>query len=78
MSNKKSNETIEETEQTSYEPLNSCLDFNTVKMAVKYHEAMPKAIQNIVSLIDELEASGVGYVSTDEVKEALLKSFNEE
>ena len=78
MSNKKSNETIEETEQTSYEPLNPCLDFNAVKMAVKYHEAMPKAIQNIVSLIDELEASGVGYVSTDEVKEALLKSFNEE
>ena len=75
MSNKKSNE---EAEQTSHEPLNPCLDFNAVKMAVKYHEAMPKAIQNIVSLIDELEASGVGYVSTDEVKEALLKSFNEE
>lgn len=78
MSNKKSKETIEEAEQTSHEPLNPCLDFNAVKMAVKYHEAMPKAIQNIVSLIDELEASGVGYVSTDEVKEALLKSFNEE
>lgn len=54
---------------------NPCLDFEAIKLAIKYHEAMPQAIRNIVALIDELETSGVGYVAIDELKETFLKSF---
>lgn len=77
MPNKQNNQDVNpETNKT--EPANPCLDFEMVKMAVKYHEAMPQAIENIVALIDELETSGISYVSTDELKETLLKSFKED
>lgn len=77
MPNKQNNQDVNpETNET--EPANPCLDFEMVKMAVKYHEAMPRAIKNIVDLVYELDASGVGYVSTDELKETLLKSFKED
>lgn len=76
MSNKQTE--IEEVKEQKTSLANPCLDFDAVRMAVKYHEAMPKAIKNIVVLIDEIDASGVGYVSTEELKEVLLKSFNEE
>lgn len=76
MSNKQTE--IEEVKEQKTALTNPCLDFDAVRMAVKYHEAMPKAIKNIVALIDEIDASGVGYVSTEELKEVLLKSFNEE
>lgn len=77
MANKQNNQDVNpETNET--EPVNPCLDFEMVKMAVKYHEAMPRAIKNIVDLVYELDTSGIGYVSTDELKETLLKSFKGE
>lgn len=77
MPNKQNNQDVNpETNKT--EPANPCLDFEMVKMAVKYHEAMPRAIKNIVDLVYELDASGIGYVSTNELKETLLKSFKED
>ena len=76
MTNNQNNQDIEpETNET--EPANPCLDFDTLRKVAKYHEAMPQAIENIVALIDELETSGISYVSTDELKETLLKSFKE-
>lgn len=77
MSNKQNNQ-AEEPETNETEPANPCLDFEIVKLAVIYHDAMPSAIKNIVALIDDVEASGIGYVSTAELKDALLKSFNKE
>ena len=77
MPNKQNNQDVNpETNET--EQANPCLDFEMVKMAVKYHEAMPRAIKNIVDLVYELDASGIGYVSTVELKETLLKSFKED
>lgn len=76
MTSKQNNQDIEpETNET--EQANPCLDFGTLRKVAKYHEAMPQAIENIVALIDELETSGISYVSTDELKETLLKSFEE-
>lgn len=74
MSNKQNNQ-AEEPETNETEPANPCLDFEIVKLAVRYHEAMPQAIKNIIDLVYELDTSGVGYVSTEELKETLLKSF---
>lgn len=80
MTNKQNNQDIEpETNET--EPANPCLDFDTLRKVAKYQKAMPQAIENIVNivaLIDELETSGISYVSTDELKETLLKSFKED
>lgn len=77
MTNKQNNQDIEpETNET--EPANPCLDFDTLRKVAKYQKAMPQAIENIVALIDELETSGISYVSTDELKETLLKSFKED
>lgn len=67
---------LEETQEKKL--VNPCLDFDAVRLAVIYHDAMPSAIKNIVALIDDVEASGIGYVSTAELKDALLKSFNKE
>ena len=79
MANKQA-ETIEadEQEQPETKQENPCLDFGTLRKVAKYQKAMPQAIEDIVILIDELENSGVGYVSTDELKETLLKSFKGE
>lgn len=67
-----------EQEQSKIEPANHCLDFDALRLVIKYQKALPSAVENIVALIDEIEASGVGYVSIEEVKETLLKSFNDE
>lgn len=76
MTSKQNNQDIEpETNET--EQANPCLDFGTLRKVAKYQKAMPQAIENIVALIDELETSGISYVSTDELKETLLKSFEE-
>ena len=67
-----------EQEQSKIEPANPCLDFDALRLVIKYQKALPSAVESIVSLINELDASGVGYVSTEELKEVLLKFFNEE
>lgn len=77
MPNKQNNQDVNpETNKT--EPANPCLDFDTLRKVAKYQKAMPQAIESIVALIDELETSGISYVSTDELKETLLKSFKED
>lgn len=74
-----SNKQIEiEDEGHEAEPVNPCLDFEAIKNAGRYHDAMPKAMCAIVKLIDDLKNEGVSYISVDELEETLTKSFKED
>lgn len=68
----------EEFEEKETEPVNPCLDFEAIKNASRYHDAMPKAMHAIVKLIDDLKNEGVPYISVDELEETLIKSFKED
>lgn len=74
-----SNKQIEiEDEGHEAEPVNPCLDFEAIKNAGCYHDAMPKAMRAIVKLIDDLKNEGVPYISVEELEETLTKSFKED
>ena len=68
----------EKLEEQGAEPVNPCLDFEAIKNAGCYHDAMPKAMRAIVKLIDDLKNEGVPYISVDELEETLIKSFKED
>lgn len=53
------------------------LDMSLLKKTIKYREGSIFAIKAIVALIDEIEESGVGYVSVEELKETLFNAFGE-
>lgn len=53
------------------------LDMDLLKKTIRYREGSVSAIEAIVSLIDEIEQSGVGYISVEELKETLFNAFDE-